>query len=863
MRRRFARAKLERVLARASGTTITGNTHASRQLRRDFDAARRAEGNPVWAAPDILPRDAWLRRTWQEWIWQECASSDPAGTPVLLTRWQELTLWEEAIEATTRDVLLNSHATAVAAAEAWQMLHAWAAPHDSSFLESSGFDESEDTRAFSTWMSRVRERLLDRGWITMAELPDELRKRLAAGAINVAGPFTLAGFDEIAPADGRLFDALGAQESVGATNPGRAERATCHDAMDELTRAAVWARRKLEANPQVRIGVVIPGLAAVAIITERIFDDILHPTWGFQRGQRAFQISVGTPLADVPVISAALVALSLVNGVPRDEAAMIWRSPFLGIADGERARLELELLRQGVEYASLRIDSVKRRFPEMAAWAATLPVRMRPSQWSAAFTRLLRLAGWPGRRAPTEDERQMLESWKDLLSELARLDSVLELISCSGAISKLERMAEASRPGADDDNAPVQILDMADAAGSRFDALWIAGLHAGAWPRRTQPSPFLPFAMQRLIGMPRSSAEREIAHAKRVTDRLFASAPEVVCSVPANACDEEQRASPLITDLPPLPELPAADTVVRRVFASASALEPRPAEASVPLPAGTLQLGGTQVLADQSACPFRAFAVHRLRAWEMDEADLGISPVERGSIVHRALELLWKDLQEQARLKARSSQDIEALIRSCVGAALEHYVAKREPSRALHQFRKLEQARLEGLLRQWLELESGRPPFTVIQSENARTVSIAGLKLEIRVDRVDRYGDGTHAILDYKTSSESSTNMWVGTRPEAPQLPLYATTSTVPVSEVAFWQIATGSVMWEGWRGNDLQEQLPRWDAVLKKLAGDFLNGRAEVDPDGAIRPCGRCKLHALCRVKEIGKQTPGDARDE
>ena len=247
----------------------------------------------------------------------------------------------------------------------------------------------------------------------------------------------------------------------------------------------------------------------------------------------------------------------------------------------------------------------------------------------------------------------------------------------------------------------------------------------------------------------------------------------------------------------------------------------------------------------------------------MDEPDVGMSPLERGSIVHKALELLWKNLQSQASLKARSSENVDALVRSCVATALEQYVAKREPSRALNQFRKLEQARLEGLIRKWLDVESNRPQFTVVLSENTRTVELAELKLEIRVDRIDQYEDGTHAIIDYKTSSELSTNMWMGTRPEAPQLPLYAVTSEMPVSEVAFAQIATGSVGLEGLRGNELHEHLPSWDAAITKLAGDFLNGCAEVDPDRTIRPCARCKLHALCRVKELGKQAPGDDRDE
>jgi probable DNA repair protein len=347
-------------------------------------------------------------------------------------------------------------------------------------------------------------------------------------------------------------------------------------------------------------------------------------------------------------------------------------------------------------------------------------------------------------------------------------------------------------------------------------------------------------------------------------ERLLASAPDVVCSYPAHASDGEQQASPFLTGLASSPELPLADTVVRRVFSRAPRLEPRPAEESVALPAGTPQRGGARVLADQSACPFRAFAVHRLRAREMDEPDVGLSAIERGSLVHGALELLWKNLQTQTRLKALPPQELESLIHSCVDRALEQDASKQELSGAPEQFRQLEQARLEILIRKWLDVERERPPFAVIQSENAQTVTVSGLSLAIRVDRIDRYEDGTHAILDYKTSNKLSTEMWSGERPEEPQLPLYATTSGVPVSEVAFAQLSTRAVQWVGKKGNDLQQELPRWDAVVRRLARDFLNGHAEVDPREKSSPCDRCKLPALCRVKETGKmQPPGEDRDE
>ncbi len=842
-------------------TFITANIAASRQLRREFDAARKAEGALLWDSPDILPRDAWLRRSWNECVWRE-----PAATPLLLTRSQELTLWEEAIQATTRDVLLNSRATAFAASEAWRLLHSWREDiyPGAAVWDETSFDSSDDTRAFFQWMRKVRQQLRERDWITMAEIPGELLSRVSPGAMESSHSITLYGFDEIAAVDRRLFNALGAVETRTRNEMGQRSRVACHDRADELTQAAAWARRKLEAESGVtaNIGILVPDLASVASLAERIFDDVLHPAYGFQDGSRAFSLNAGKSLAEAPIVATALLALRLLNGMPREESAMLWRSPFLGIEPGEAARLDVELRRRKVEFSDLHVESVRRRFPEMAVAAVALPERLRPSQWSTAFSRLLRVSGWPGTRALTPVENQALEAWRDALSELARLDLVVGPISCSGAISRLETIAQGTRVALDDDNGRVWILDITDAAALRFDALWIAGLHAGAWPPRARPNPFLPVALQRAAGMPHCSAEREIVSAKRVMERLFSSASEVVCSHPAQAADEQQRPSPLIAGLPLSPELARPDTPMRRVFLNGPILELRPAEAPLPLPAGTLQRGGTSVLANQSACPFRAFAIHRLRAREMDEVDVGLSAMERGSVVHKALELLWRELQSQEQLRTLERDALESLIRSSADAALGHFVTRREGSPALDQFRALEQARLENLLRNWLMVENNRQNFVVIRKEDERTIEISGLTIKIRVDRVDRYDDGTHAIVDYKTSKKISTDMWEGDRPEAPQLPLYATKSDVPISDVAFGQITTESVEWKGLQGSDLRPQLPIWRDVVGKLAKDFMEGRTDVDPREKPDPCQFCSLSALCRVTEF-KKIPARARND
>jgi ATP-dependent helicase/DNAse subunit B len=153
----------------------------------------------------------------------------------------------------------------------------------------------------------------------------------------------------------------------------------------------------------------------------------------------------------------------------------------------------------------------------------------------------------------------------------------------------------------------------------------------------------------------------------------------------------------------------------------------------------------------------------------MDEPDVGLSAMDRGTLVHRVLEPLWKNLQTQARLLAMPVEELDALIRTSVENSLAECVAKQEHSPALASFRQLEQRRLEDLVRRWLEVEKGRPPFTVIQSEAARKASVAGLILELRVDRIDRYDNGpsdnaTHAIIDYKTSKQLKKDMLLNSR---------------------------------------------------------------------------------------------------
>ena len=293
----------------------------------------RAANATVWESPDILPRDAWVRRKWNEQ-----AALDPSATPVLLSRIQEDTLWRLAIGDANE--LLDVAATASAAARTWDLLHAWKLPFDQ-----HKFAESAETEAFLAWSRFVQAALREKAWITAAELPAALIER---NALRSNAPIEYAGFHEMTPRDRDLFTACGASSESGAGQAGaRTDRpslycAALQDQEAELTRAAHWARTKLANRIAGTIGIVIPGLAQLRAAAERIFDDVLNPGLDFAPPEApgVFHISAGARASEHPLIATALLVLGLEIGLSLAEAGALLRSPFLKLDAAGGAKLD-------------------------------------------------------------------------------------------------------------------------------------------------------------------------------------------------------------------------------------------------------------------------------------------------------------------------------------------------------------------------------------------------------------------------------------------------------------------------------------------------------------------------------------------
>jgi probable DNA repair protein len=502
----------------------------------------------------------------------------------------------------------------------------------------------------------------------------------------------------------------------------------------------------------------------------------------------------------------------------------------------------------------------------------SLPFTQAPSAWARDIDNLLHSLGWPGGQSLDSREYQTVQAFNKCLQRLAGLDRVLTDISLHQAIARLEHIVNQTVFQPEGPEARIRVMGLLEAVGERFDHVWIMGLTDQVWPSVPEPNPFLPASLQRDLGLPRSSPEHELVYARHVLDRLIHSAPKIVLSYPTREEDRQLLPSPLLRDLPAqtgnhfaLETMPDPWTDRNpETFAQTFGDEHGP-----PLPQSQRAPGGSGLLRSQAACPFQAFARHRLQAQSLDQPTPGLGPAERGTIVHSALENFWSNCPDQATLLALDQDACLQRIEAAVDQAVQE-MRRQRPISLSSECAMLERRRLIDLLAEWLDLERRRSPFAVHSLEEGLDISIRGLQLNVVADRIDRLENGKLVVIDYKTGRHFMSE-WFQDRPVEPQVPLYSLFCPEPVAGVYFGVVRKGESCFVG-LGEDADivpgckafaqhsltrdfpswtELLQHWKTQLEDLAAEVLRGEARVAPS-TKQACRQCDLHALCRIYEL-----------
>ena len=852
---------------------LTPTARLARAEKQRQATERVAAGAAAWRAPEVLAFSTWLQQLREDYF----LHADDARVPIGAD--QALVLWQSVID---RDVFVGEPRVAELAAGAWRLIHEHALDSPERWPAAL---LSEDARAMQDWAARFRALCAERGWVDEWTFAAELPERIAAGEIALPSTIRLQGFElSLTPLLRAVLEAVEAR-GVEVDHPA-VQEAGCESwpvrvfdqPADEMRAAARWARQVLEQRPDARLAVVVPDLNGRVAEAERAFRQVFDAP-GFAldaRGVDPWHVSLGLPLAQWPIVADALLLLGLSpQRLAHPDAIRIARSPFLEGAVDEawpRARLLTQLAERMPYWLDLRELAYQagrvgaaRLGGRLTTWQRQRqeqPRRAMPSAWARAFAEELAALGY-GRGRPLDSrEFQAWRRWQEVLERFGTLDAVSDRpMTRASALKLLRERAAAVVFRERDPGAPVEILGVEEALGARFDALWICSLDQDHWPAARQTHPLIPPALQRAV--PAASSEGCLERARGQLEGLARCAPEVVGSFTRG--DEDREISLLV---------PMAAAPIEADAAAPTAplgLERLDSDAQAPPAVPEARSGGTGLLQRQSDCPFKAFAVDRLRARERGAPRPGLSASQRGQLVHAALRAFWAEVDGLAGLQALSETARHEAIAAADEVALNE-LTQFDRLALTPAARALEAACLAQTLTDWLTLEAERQPFRVVGREQEIALGIGPLTLKGKIDRIDELEGGGSVLIDYKTGASSRASHWLpAARMADVQLPAYAVSMNPVPAAVTFARVRADSQGFSGlaeietgmsgvpelaaagrqWADTERwRDLLEAWRLSLEGLAEAFLDGQAAVAPRDA-QVCRRCHLTAFCRIHE------------
>jgi ATP-dependent helicase/nuclease subunit B len=348
------------------------------------------------------------------------------------------------------------------------------------------------------------------------------------------------------------------------------------------------------------------------------------------------------------------------------------------------------------------------------------------------------------------------------------------------------------RPRSKDGHPRIAIWGVQEAALQSVDTAILGGLVEGIWPALPEPGPWLSRPMRKAAGLP--APEQEIGAAAWQFFSLCCACPNVVLSAPSRRDRSPAVPARWLTRLEALLAATGQRVAVHEAAAWAEQLDtpqtrqprlkpmPRPEEALRP------KVFSLTDIATLIADPYAIYAKYVLKLRELDPLDEESDPSLFGNIVHAGLAEFFSVQRDFFAPEAAADLTL------CLQIAMRLH----RPRAALENWWA---ARLQRIAEWIVEAECERrlsnPPIAMAVEKSGEFLVPGGFTLHGRADRIEKRGDGSVFIMDYKTGTPPSENAVASGA--APQLPLEAVMAQEgifgkelqgPVTELRFWKLS-------------------------------------------------------------------------
>jgi RecB family exonuclease len=877
---------------------ITSTARLARSLRHRFRNARIDEGYRGWETLQSTDLNAWLSRAWAE-SWPE---EMPAPDILRIHLWKELTDSVPPPAPLDKDLGLYRLLDENYGIMKRHRIDPLNGPPSTPLVEW----RRQICRSFET-------ALHDRNLFHPSELPDMVCRKIAEKAITCPGSVSLIGFESPAPVEMDLFSLLEKKCDVRHIKDSR-NRAKHIEAvaLPSPEQEVIYLVHRLIEDagvlPLHRIGVVVPDLHSYAERIERCLNDVMGEN--LPTNAQWFNITLGRPVSELPLIKAALIPLRFfLADESRELFLTLILSPYYGYwkqCRQETARADLtwrELsVRSGLENLLLSLgknDPALREKILAGNPRDIMPfLHLRPyekkkgSFWIKSLEEM-----WSRLQFPVvSDERDniALRHLREIMDDLRKYLSEVNMDGGEFLSWIINIAANKKTQTGASEYAGIQIMGIIESRGLDFDKAYVLDMNDRSLPRPVRPLPLLDASERGSVqgGNPESQyefAEKAFQNIMCLSQDITLMRAEQEDSEPlspspfwpAGALQEsiniwnEQRPTWLRANWLRSAHAGSRNVPVNRNDNDSSMKD------SLLNPEKIPEVLSTGRIETAITCPFMFFADTILKIKPLEEIEPGISPLERGKRLHRVLASFTQKIRETNCDLEKDRERAFGLLCDSADEVLRHVIA--DPLWKVERRRWLGE---HGLLISWLdeELKHWHDGWRCIAEEidfKDLTNETWPFSLRGRIDRIDYRESGDIICWDYKTGNMPA-SAEILSRFTASQLPVYLLALRENrVEEIKEYSVAdrtfkAGYIQLKSPKDikissiDGIESSLDEWKEVISRIGKILKSGDMTAHPypvsdiKRKYAVCEKCRFLTIClRGLQPGTSTMDEEKDE
>ncbi len=548
----------------------------------------------------------------------------------------------------------------------------------------------------------------------------------------------------------------------------------CSTPQEEACSIALLMREALEVPAQT-IALITPDRNLVKMVMAELQRWDLHP-----------DDSAGTPLSETTAGTfALLLAELLANPDSAINLLAVLKHPLANVDSSFIQDLELDLLRASHTADDALEDGRLKPIKEGICAFSTLSEACLSELISIHLTTLKALNPELSQQNPD------LEAFfNDLLKNAGSFPKI-NIKDYTGLLKQLMQGIAVRQPHGY--HPRLFVWGPLEARIQKTDVAILAGLNEGTWPSTAQADPWINRPMREDIGLP--LPERRIGLSAHDFTQAFCS-PKVFMTRAARVDGTPTVPSRWILRLQTVLKASGVDEdairdtrfpKLQQMLDSPKQIKscPQPAPCP-PVNARPRKLSVTQIETWMQD-PYAVYARHILKLKPLNDLEAQLSAAEKGSLIHRALELFTKSIDPKTKNAITALEDIgKQVFAPHMHEPLVSQFWWPRFQRIAKWFVGIERERCENIETSYTEING--------------QVTIGNFTVTAKADRIDVLKDGSLAIIDYKTGTVPSTaDVRNG---YAPQLPLEAAIATTgnfegvnkhTVHELSFWRLTGGT----------------------------------------------------------------------